>query len=793
VSRGPEPGVQPGPRRPGEPGALSPPPPVPEEPAARTEDGRVVADDGALLRRRLGSLVDHPELDDWVSFSEPGRITVRTGKVELGQGILTALAVVASEELVVSPERVEVVRATTGTSPDEGFTAGSRSVEQSGAAVRQACAHAYQALLRRAAARLGADTPQLEAVDGIVRSPDGAAVSYWELAAEGLFHCRITEPAPLRATASRRWVGRGIPRRDLPAKISGGAAYVQDLRLPGMRFARVLRPPRPGATLSRPVPPTVGEAEVVRAGSFLAVVAATEGEAEAAADILAPQLSWQGGEPFASDAADPAHMAGNIVASYPIVGGKALDGRAVESHPPDGHPPDGHTSRARALEGEVPGCQLTPECEPGAAGATVVRARYTKPFLLHASIGPSGAVALFEEGSLTVWSHSQGIGFLGKSLADVLALSREAVTVHHLDGAGCYGHNGADDAALDAAVVAMAHPGEAISLRWSRADEHRFEPLGPAMVVDLAADLGADGKVRSWGQDILTYRHNSRPLPQQRGSRLLASWSFDPPVERARASPMLDFEAGGHRNGTPAYHLGTTRIVKHDVDDRSPLRTSAMRSLGALGNVFAIESFMDELAAAAGADPVAFRLAHLDDPRARTVIESVVDLAGGLGDEGRDDTLGRGLGFAQYENSMAYVAVVVEVEVPARTAEVALRRAWIVCDAGEVIDPDGLENQIEGGCVQAASWTLKEAVELGPDGVSNVDWESYPILRFSDIPVIRTQLIDRPDCPPLGAGEASCGPTAGAIANAVFRATGVRVRDLPLRPARIQAAFDALL
>ena len=737
--------------------------------SALTEDGVLAAADGrraigdeSTRRRVLGSLVEHPLLDAWLAFPEEGRVTVRTGKVELGQGIRTALAIIAAEELVVSPARIDVARTTTGSTPDEGFTAGSRSIEQSGAAVRQACAHAYRLLRDRAAARLEVSADALVADDGVFTTSNGDTVSYFELAAEGPFDYLVTAPAPLQPAAEHRFIGRGIPRLDLPAKISGEPAYVPDLRLPGMRFARVLRPPRPGATLETATPATVGSADVVRDGNFVAVVAGSEGEAEEAAERLAALLDWRGGMGFPLDAADPSYMAAHVVSSYPIIDGLASDGPA----PPD---PISHDD-----------------------AALVLHSRFTKPFLLHGSIGPSAAVALHDGASLTVWSHSQGVGFLGKSLADVLGLDRGAVTVHHLDGAGCYGHNGADDAALDAALVARACQGQPISLRWARADEHRFEPLGPAMVVDLTASLGRDGRVSSWDEDILTYRHNARPLPQATGSRLLASWSLDPPVERSRAAPMLDFEAGGHRNGTPHYELGAMRVVKRDVDDASPLRTSAMRSLGALANVFAIESFMDELASAAGADPVAFRLGHTSDPRARAVIEAAVELAGGLEVPAGDDSVGRGLGFAQYENSMAYVAVVVELEVPARTAQITLRHAWIAADAGEIIDPDGLLNQIEGGFVQAASWTIKEKVELGPDGPSCSDWDSYPILRFSEIPSIHTKLIDRPDCPPVGAGEASCGPAAGAIANALAQATGVRVRDLPFRPEAIRAAFDAL-
>ncbi len=742
------------------------------EDAALTEDGRVATETESTRRCELGSLVEHPSLDAWLSFPEEGRVTVRTGKVELGQGIRTALAVIAAEELVVSPARIDVARTTTGSAPDEGFTAGSRSIEQSGAALRQACAHAYRLLRDRAAARFKVSAEALVAADGVFGTADGDTVSYWDLAAEGPFDFRVTAPTQLQPAAAHRFIGRGIPRLDLPAKISGEPAYVQDLRLEGMRFARVLRPPRPGATLETAVPATIGAADVIRDGSFVAVVARSEGEAEEAAELLRAQLAWRGGAAFPLDAADPSHMAANVVAGYPIIGGRACDGPACDGP---------------ACDGPVPPDPISHD-----ETAQVLHSRFTKPFLLHGSIGPSAAVARHDGGSLTVWSHSQGVGFLGKSLADVLGLDRGAVTVHHLDGAGCYGHNGADDAALDAALVARACQGQPISLRWGRADEHRFEPLGPAMVVDLTASLGRDGRVSSWDEDILTYRHNARPVPQERGSRLLGSWSLDPPVERSRAAPMLDFEAGGHRNGTPHYELGATRVVKRDVDDASPLRTSAMRGLGAFANVFAIESFMDELAAAAGTDPVAFRLQHTSDPRARAVIEAAVEMAGGLAVPGEDDSGGRGLGFAQYENSMAYVAVVVELEVPARTAEIALRRAWIAADAGEIIDPDGLLNQIEGGFVQAASWTLKEKAEIGPDGPSCSDWDSYPILRFSEIPAIHTQLIDRPDCPPVGAGEASCGPTAGAIANALEQATGVRVRDLPFRPQAIRAAFDAL-
>jgi nicotinate dehydrogenase subunit B len=732
-------------------------------PGGTTPTASAPAGAGLVQSAALGALADHPQIDDWLAFAPRGRVTIRTGKVELGQGIRTALTLVAAEELMLDPADVVVATPTTGVSPEEGYTAGSHSVQQSCVAVRQVCAHVYRILLQRAAAALEVPAGSLSASGGMITAPGGSAVSYWDLTAGRPFETEIAQPAPLRPADSYRWIGRGTTRVDLAPKILGEPVYVQDLRLKGMRFARVVRPRRLGASVDGSPPATICGAQVIRIGDFVAVVADTEGAAAAAADRLRGQLRWQGGRAFPAHSADAGYMSSHVVSSHPIVDGRACD----------------------AAHREQP--------EPGEGGAVKIRARYTKPFLLHGSIGPSGAVALMTGRMLTVWSHSQGIGILRAAIAQVLRLEPQLVTVHHVDGAGCYGHNGADDAALDAALVAAALPGRPVSLRWSRDDEHGCEPLGPAMVVDIAGSVGPDGQIRSWCQDIFTYPHNTRPRPHPAGSRLLASWALDPPFPRPPAVPSLGFESGGHRNATPGYRVGSLSITEHNVDDGSPLRTSALRSLGATANVFAIESFMDELAAAAGTDPLELRLAHVVDERGRAVIETAAQMAGGLHAAGGQDAPGRGLGYAHYENSMTYVAVVAELTVSAITGDVRLHKAWIAADAGEVIDPDGLVNQLEGGFVQAASWALYEAVGFDEDGVATRDWESYPIMRFSQVPEIKTRLLDRPGYPPLGAGEASGGPAVAAIANAVFQYTGARVRDLPLYPGRILNAFRELL
>jgi CO/xanthine dehydrogenase Mo-binding subunit/aerobic-type carbon monoxide dehydrogenase small subunit (CoxS/CutS family) len=739
--------------------------PSAEPPGTPPPSGAVVEVRPPSRARRLGSLAQVPELDRWVRIAPPDRVEVRTGKVELGQGILTAVAAVAADELGVDPARIDVVSGITGTTPNEWITAGSGSVEQTVTAVRQACAHARRALVERAATRLGVAVGDLVVDDGRVSAPGGAEASYWELAGGRPFGITIEEPVEGVPAAGRRWTGRGLPRLDLAAKLRGEPVFLHDMVLPGMRHARVVRPPRPGARLAGAVPATVAGADVVRNGSFLAVVADREAGAVLAAAALASLARWDGGEDLAPRAATVDHLRDQPASSTAAV----VDGSAVEG-------PIGPAPRHD--------------------GSVRLRASYTRPYLLHAAIGPSTAIARFEGGRLEVWSHSQGVELLRLALAEVLRLDAADVTVTHVQGAGCYGHNGADDVALDAALVALADPGRPVSVTWSRADEHAWEPAAPAMAVTLEASVDDAGAIRSWQHDVRTYSHIGRPRPTGGGgSWLLASWDLDSPWDRPAPPPGRGFHAAGYRNADPLYRVGEKRVVEHFVAD-SPLRTSSTRSLGAFANVFALESFVDELAAASGRDPVAFRRDHLDDPRARAVIDAVVELSGGLDAPGGIDAPGRGLAFARYENVKAYAAVVAEVTVDARTGLVVVERGWIAADAGEVIDPDGLVNQLEGGFVQAASWTLKEQVEPaegGPGGGRPADWDGYPILRFGESPELTTRLLDRPAGRPLGAGEATTGPTAAAIANAVHQATGARIRDLPLRPARVRAALSDLL
>jgi CO/xanthine dehydrogenase Mo-binding subunit len=538
-----------------------------------------------------------------------------------------------------------------------------------------------------------------------------------------------------------------VPRRDLPAKVSG-AAFIHDMVRPDLLHARILRQPSRGARLvaldeARIRHAAGGALRFLRLGNFVAFVGPDETVVQRAAAAAPAHATWENVRSLTPEMQEAAWL----------VGQPASD---------------------RTLYDESP-----------AATGNVVQASYSRGYVAHAAMGPSCALAEMRDGHLSVWSHTQGVYPLRASLANVLGLRAENITVRHAHGAGCYGHNGADDVAVDAAAIAQAIPGHCIRVQWRREEEFGFEPFGPAMHVTVRAALDAAGKPADWTTEIWAPTHVQRPST---GGNMLTHEALPtPPPEPRPTDPPEAAGGGGTRNGFPLYDFPVRRILHHLVL-RPPVRTSALRGLGALPNVFAIECFMDELADRAGVDPVEYRLSLLSDPRARRLIENVAVRCGWASRGPAGSGRGLGLGWARYKNKAAYAAVAVEVEVD---QEVRVRRAWCAADAGLVINPDGARNQLEGGIVQATSMVLKEQVRLGGEGVVSLDWDSYPILKFSEVPEIETEIVHAPELPTLGMGECTFGPTAAAIGNAVAHALGTRIRDMPLTRERIAAALLA--
>jgi nicotinate dehydrogenase subunit B len=714
---------------------------------------------GRAVSALPAALAAHPQLDTWVRIDAADTITVFTGKVELGQGIASALARVAAEELDVAFERIRVHTADTAHPLDERITAGSLSMTDSGSALRQAAAEVRALLLERAAAVLDSPPAALAVYDGTVVEPGGARhVSYWELAGGRALERLASGAAQPKASAEHRIVGSGERNRsDLRGIVTGTTRFVTDLRRDDMLHGRVVRPPSPAATLASldegPARALPGVVAVVRNGSFVAVAAEREQQAVRAADVLRECARW---------------------AQRATLPSMATLAQWLREQPGEAYLVENGTPAGAASERD------------DTAVAWTLSAAYTRPYLMHGSIGPSAAMALWQDGSLEVWTHSQGVHVLREALAAALALAAERIRVRHVVGPGCYGHNGADDAAFDAALVAMATPGRPLLLTWSREDEHRWEPYGAPALVELRARLDEDGAIAQWHHDAWGTTHVARPMVAGTPN-LLAGAHLDPPLRTAVPAPMLGREVGIHRNASPIYRIPAQRIVKHFVA-ASPLRTSSLRSLGAFANVFAIESFIDELAASAGVTPLEFRRRHLDDSRALAVLEAAAASAGWGGGASREPGRGAGIALARYKNSAAYAAVVVRARVEDASAVVALERIVIAADCGEVVDPSGAVNQLEGGALQSASWTLKEQVAFDSTAVTSVDWDSYPILRFSEVPPVEVTLLDRPGLPFLGVGEAAQGPTAAAIANAVADAVGLRLRELPFTPERVRAA-----
>ena len=693
------------------------------------------------------SILNNRRMDEWLGFQPDRTVKLAVGKVEIGQGVLIALSQIAAEELDVDVDRIAILSGDTADAPDEGSTSSSQSIEVSGRSVRLISAELRARIVGRLAQRLNCAPEELSIEDGVfLQDGNPTGHDYWSFSGPEDFAAEIEGSAQPKPPAAYKVVGQPMHRRDLIAKITG-AAFIHDIVRPDLLHARVLRQPSRGAKLTAlneaAIQKAAGEpVQIVRVGDFVAFVGANETAVQRAAVAAPAQATWSGVRVLRPEQQEAAWF---------------------RDQPSD----DRHFGDP-AL--------------PSDSG-TIVSQTYSRPFVAHAALAPSCGLAEFRDGHLEVWSHTQGVYPLRNSLADILGLSRDRVTVRHAHGAGCYGHNGADDAALDAAIIAMQVPDKCIRVQWRREEEFGFEPVSTAHMTRLRAALDENGRPTDWTAEVWAGSHVQRPVF---GGTMLAHEALPNPPAPAKANdPPEANGGGGTRNGFPMYDFAAKRVIHH-LALQTPVRTSSLRGLGALPNVFALECFMDELAERAGVDPVEYRLSLLSDPRARYLIQNVAERCG-WASRGPVGT-GRGLGLAwsRYKNKAAYACVAVELDVD---RDITLRRVWCAADAGLVINPDGARNQLDGGIVHAASMTLKEQVTLEGDGITSLDWGRYPIMKCSDVPEIDTIIVHNPDQPTLGMGECTFGPTAAAIGNAVAHALGVRIRDMPLTRDRIAAAL----
>ena len=688
------------------------------------------------------------EVDAWLGIGADGRVTVYSGKVDLGTGTRTALAQLVAEELDVDFGQIDMVMGDTLLTIDQGQTAGSLTISNGGITLRRAAACARQALLASAALRLSVATTELSTAHGEVSTRDGARkISYAALVEGKPLNIKLDPKVTLKNPAAHTVVGQSIPRVDIPAKVTARFTYIHDFKLPGMLHARVVRPPGLGATLvsvdESSVSAIAGGVKVVRKQDFLAVVCQSEWAAVKAARTLKTQ--WTTTSTLPEQARLYEYWRGLPVGKEePVI----------------------QTGDAMAALGTA---------------AKRLTATYDFAPHTHGSMGPACAVADFKDGSCTIWSASQATHSLQSELSTVLGIPKANVRLMYLDGSGCYGRNGHEDCSGDAALVSQL-VGAPVRVQWMRADEHGWDPKSPPTLVDMEGGLDAQGLPLAWRSEFF--------IAQAKGTL------DEFPLLAAVLSGVkrTGYYTGNlQKNADVLYQFPNMKTEVHRLADTA-FRTAHLRTPGRMQNTFANEAFFDEMAAAAGADPLQWRITYLKEPRARAVLEDVARLANWQSrpsprkDQGSDVARGRGVAFVKYDNERTFVALVAEVEVNRRSGKVRVTEVWCSHDCGQLINPDGARNQIEGGIVQTISRTLMEELQFDRTHITSLDWMSYPILRFPEVPRIHISLINRPEQTAWGAGEMAPTVVPAAISNAVFDATGVRLRSVPFLPAKVKAA-----
>ena len=699
---------------------------------------------------QAGRVLDTKEVDAFLAVNGDGTVTLYSGKVDLGQGLRIAMPQIAAEELGIGIDKIKYVEGDTALTPDQGRTSGSNGIQQGGMQIRQAAATARKALVELAAQRLNAKPEDLTTENGAVRPKSGGTgISFANLIGGHQFDLKLDPKAPLKDPATYTLVGKPLSRPDVPDKCTGKHVYMHDFSVPNMLHARVIRPSALGATLVSVDDSSIKDfagAKTVRVKDLLAVVADDEWTAVRAARALKAQWSKGTGLPVQAELAASLRADPNLT-----------DETLVNKGTPAAQRPDG----AKALS-----------------------ATYYWPMQSHGSIGPSCAVADVSAEAATIWTASQGTHGNQKTFARFLGLPKEKVRLIYLEGSGCYGMNGHEDAAADAAILSRA-AGKPVRVQWSREDELGWDPKGPPQLLDISGTVSADGRILDWRTEMWIPR-TTKGMPN---IPLLAP-------EAAGIDHIAGLNAGLiSQNGDPPYAADSIQVIAHWLN-QTPLRPAPIRSPGKPANCFAVESFVDELAAAAGADPVDFRLRGLTDPRAIEVIKRVAALMAWQrrpapgNDTKAGVARGRGISFVHYKHSEAYVAMAMEVAVERASGKIKVERVACAQDCGQIINPDGARGQVEGSILQTLSRVLMEEVMFDRERVVSVDWSSYPIMRFTDAPKLEITLIDRPKEKPVGSGEAACSAVGAALGNAVFDATGVRLRTVPFTPERVKTAMN---
>ena len=705
---------------------------------------RTASAQGAAVASRI---LDNKQVDAFLAVNSDGTVTLYCGKVDLGQGLRIAIPQIAAEELGIGIDKIKYVEGDTALTPDQGRTSGSSGIQRGGVQIRQAAATARKALIELAAQRLNKPAGDLVAADGQVRPrAGGAGIKFAELVGGKHFDLKLDPKPLLKDPASYTIVGKPLRRPDVPGKCFGTATYVQDFTVPGVQHGRVIRPPAMGATLVSVDEDSIKKfpgVKVVRIKDFLAVVGADEWTTERAARALRAQWSDWAGLPVQEKLAETLRATPGVTEQSIVSKGTATAPRA---------------------------------------NAKTLSATYFWPMQSHASLGPSCAVADVRADAATIWTASQGMHDNQVTYARFLGLPKDKVRLIYLQGAGCFGMNGHEDAAADAAILSRA-VGKPVRVQWSRADEHGWDPKGPPQLIDLKATLDADGQIVDWRTDMW--------IPQTTKG-LLNIPLLGP--QAAGLDDMVGLNTGLiSQNGDPPYAASHVEVVAHWLKE-TPLRPAPLRAPGKPANCFAVESFTDELAHAAGVDPVEFRLRGLKDPRSIEVLKRAAALMKWQPRSAPSGSAavarGRGISFVHYKHSETYVAIGMEVAVERATGKIKVERVVCTHDCGLMINPDGVRAQVEGCILQTISRVLMEEVKFDRARVVSTDWSSYPILRFSQAPKLEIDLIDRPTEPPVGVGEATCTPVGGALANAVFDATGARLRTVPFTPERVKAELN---